>query len=65
MFELVLLVCLAAAPSTCREERAPLDLAASRAPLPMECAGAAMEWAGAHPALTVRRFTCRRFDRAA
>ncbi|MBP2147931.1 hypothetical protein [Xanthobacter flavus] len=62
---LVLLACLAADPATCREERVPLDLAASRAPLPMECAGAAMEWAAAHPAFIVRRFACRPFDREA
>ena len=57
---LILTVCLASSPFTCREERAPTE-----AVLLMECVQAATEWAVAHPWLTVQRWTCRRADRGA
>lgn len=57
MLTLVLTVCLASDPLTCREERVPTE-----AILPMECVDAAMEWAMSHPWLTVQRWACRRPD---
>jgi len=57
---LMLWVCLIARPAECRVERVPTE-----ARMPMECFGAANEWAVAHPSVVVRRFRCGPVERAA
>lgn len=57
--DLVLLVCLASAPETCREERILVGLAPSD---PRQCMMSAVpalaEWAGEHPDWQISRWTC-------
>ncbi|MGA0564182.1 hypothetical protein ACO2RV_17185 [Ancylobacter sp. VNQ12] len=56
----MLWVCLAARPDAYRVERIPTE-----ARLPVECFGAANEWAVAHPSVIVRRFRCGPIEHAA
>lgn len=57
--DLVLLVCLAASPETCREERLLVSYEQSD---PRACMMGAMpivaEWSGEHPEYTVSRWSC-------
>lgn len=60
--ELILSVCLIAAPATCREEA--VNLGAEAPPLPMNCMIGAQpviaEWSQSHPKWRVTRWRCGR-----
>ena len=60
MLTLIVLACLTADPSRCREDSVPTN-----ATLPIECMQAMTEWAMQHPWMTVQRWTCRMMDRDA
>ena len=55
MNHLILMICLLASPSSCREERIATQ---ARVDLPTECMSAMVEWALEHPKWRVVRWRC-------
>ena len=62
MLELILLVCLASDPTSCRDERPPIDLL-----MPMACMlqgqQIAAEWLEDHPKLVLKSYRCAKPER--
>jgi len=58
MVSLILLVCLAASPETCREERPPVEVETGLSCL-MQGQLIAVEWLEEHPKWTLRGWQCK------